>query len=80
MHCWASMVVRWLRHHLPLQWVQVPSSVGDQRSHKPYIVSKRKGKKRYVYSISKNPFILGEVEELRHQFSPWFGKTPWRRK
>ena len=45
MHCWASLVVRWLRLHLPLQWVQVPSLVGEQRSHKPYIVAKRKGKK-----------------------------------
>ena len=41
---------------------------------------KKKREKRYVYIISKNPFILGKVEELRHQFNPWVGKIHWRRK
>ena len=31
----SPLVVQWLRYHLPMQWLQIQSLVGELRSHMP---------------------------------------------
>ena len=53
-----SLVVQWLRIHLPMQRMWVQSSVRELRSHVPFINQSLRKQKKYISLINVDNYVL----------------------